>query len=109
MIFRIYLRNASGIQIENDFMAWLGVMRRVNYMLHLNWDLSELEAKSERLVKFMDDKIEEIAKTFPEINIHEYMRSLESDFEEVIFEPLQDLWEDEINRLFDKFDDEDHA
>ncbi len=58
-------RNASEIQIENDFMAWLGVMRRVNYMLHLNWDLSELEAKSERRVRLMDDKIDEIAKTFP--------------------------------------------
>ena len=52
----------------------------------------------------MDDKIEEISKTFPEINIHDYMQSLENDFEEVIFEPLQDLWEDEINRLFDKFE-----
>ncbi len=26
-----------------------------------------------------------------------------------LLQPLQDLWEDEINRLFDKFDDEDHA
>ena len=99
-------RNASGIQIENDFMAWLGIMRRVNYMLKLNWDLSELEAKSQRLLKLMDDKIEEIAKAFPEINIHEYMKQLEEDFDEVIFEPLQDLWEDEINRLFDRFEGE---
>ncbi len=100
-------RNASGIQIENDFMAWLGIMRRVNYILKLNWDLSELEAKSKRLIKLMDDKIEEIAKTFPEINIHEYMQQLDEDFDEVVFEPLQDLWEDEINRLFDRFEDED--
>ncbi len=99
-------RNASGIQIENDFMAWLGIMRRVNYLLKLNLDLSELEAKSERLVKLMDDKIEEISKTFPEINIREYMESLENEFEEVVFEPLQDLWEDEINRLFGKLDSE---
>ena len=100
-------RNASGIQIENDFMAWLGIMRRVNFMLKLNWDLSELEAKSQRLIKLMDDKIEEIAKAFPEINIHEYMQQLDEDFDEVVFEPLQDLWEDEINRLFDHFEDED--
>jgi len=102
-------RNASGIQIENDFMAWLGIMRRVNYMLKLNWDLSELEAKSQRLIKLMDDKIEEIAKAFPEINIHEYIQQLDDDFDEVVFEPLQDLWEDEINRLFDRFEDEDHT
>jgi hypothetical protein len=87
-------------------MAWLGIMRRVNYMLKLNWDLSELETKSQRLLKLMDDKIEEIDKAFPDINIYEHMRQLEEDFDEVVFEPLQDLWEDEINRLFDHFDDE---
>jgi proteasome assembly chaperone (PAC2) family protein len=102
-------RNASGIQIENDFMAWLGIMRRVNYMLKLNWELTDLEAKSERLIKLMDDKIQEIAKTFPEINIHEYMQQLNDSFEEVVFEPLQDFWEDEINRLFDRYDDEDQS
>lgn len=99
-------RNASGIQIENDFMAWLGIMRRVDYMLKLNLDLSDLETKSERLVKLMDAKIEEISKSFPDIDMGEYMQRLEEDFEEVVFEPLQDLWEDEINRLFDKFDEE---
>ena len=102
-------RNASGIQIENDFMAWLGIMRRVKYMLKLDLDLSELEAKSQRLIKLMDDKIEEIAKVFPEINIHEYIQQLEEDFDEVVFEPLQDLWEDEINRLFDQFEDGESA
>jgi hypothetical protein len=55
----------------------------------------------------MDDKIEEIARTFPEINIHQYMQQLDENFEEVVFEPLQDFWEDEINRIFDRFEDED--
>ncbi|MFN2151937.1 MAG: PAC2 family protein [Anaerolineales bacterium] len=98
--------NASGIQIENDFMAWLGIMRRVDYMLKLHLDLSDLEAKSQRLIKLMDAKIEEIAKSFPDINIMEYMQGLEEEYEEVVFEPLQDLWEEEISRLFDKLDEE---
>ena len=105
--FSNFSRNASGIQIENDFSAWLGIMRRVNSLLKLNWDLTELEAKNARLLKLMDDKIEEIARTFPEINIHQYMQQLEENFEEVVFEPLQDLWEDEINRIFDRFEDDD--
>jgi len=99
-------RNASGIQIENDFMAWLGILRRVNYMLNLGWDLTELEAKTARLIKLMDDKIDEIAKTFPDINIHEYLQQVEDAFEETVFEPLQELWEDEINRLFNRLDGE---
>jgi proteasome assembly chaperone (PAC2) family protein len=102
-------RNATGIQIENDFMAWLGIMRRVNYLLKLQVDLTDLEAKSQRLLKLMDAKIEEISKSFPEINIEEYLQRLEEEFEEKVFEPLQDLWEEEINRLFDKLDDEEEA
>ncbi len=102
-------RNATGIQIENDFTAWLGIMRRVNYLLKLNLDLSDLEAKSQRLFKLMDAKIEEIAKSFPDINIEEYMQRLEEEFEEVVFEPLQDLWEEEISRLFDKLDEDDDS
>jgi proteasome assembly chaperone (PAC2) family protein len=104
--FSTMSRNASGIQIENDFMAWLGIMRRVNYLLNLQIDLTDLEAKSQRLLKLMNAKIEEISKSFPEINLEEYIQRLEEEFEETVFEPLQDLWEDEINRLFDKLDDE---
>jgi hypothetical protein len=54
----------------------------------------------------MDTKIEEIAKSFPDVNITEYLQRLEDEFEEVVFEPLQDLWEEEISRLFDKLDEE---
>ena len=97
---------SSGIQIENDFTAWLEIMRRVAYLLHLDIDLSDLEAKSQRLRKLMDAKISEIAKANPELDVEAYLQQLDDDFDEVIFEPLQDLWEEEISRLFEELDEE---
>ncbi len=40
----------NGIRIENDFMAWLGVMRRVNFMLGTRFDLADLERRSRQVV-----------------------------------------------------------
>jgi predicted ATP-grasp superfamily ATP-dependent carboligase len=89
------------IRLENDFMAWLGVMRRVNHMLKLNLDLSDLEKRSEKLIQLMDDKIEELNDLAPQLGIRDYMSRLSETFEETPFYPLDDVWEDELRRLFD--------
>ncbi|MDQ4076518.1 MAG: PAC2 family protein [Chloroflexota bacterium] len=92
------------IRIENDFMAWLGVMRRVNYMLKLEFDLSELEQKSERLVQLVDEKVEELDRLAPELGVRDYMARLSEEFTETPFDPLDAIWEDELRHLFDDFD-----
>jgi proteasome assembly chaperone (PAC2) family protein len=97
----------NAIRIENDFMAWLGVMRRVNHMLKITFDLTELEEKSQRLVETVDEKVEEIERDTPQLDVRDYMRRLSEEFDEKIFNPLDDLWEQEIRRIFDEFDDED--
>jgi proteasome assembly chaperone (PAC2) family protein len=94
------------IRIENDFMAWLGIMQRLNYMLKLDFDLADLEEKSERLVKLVDAKVEELEKSVPQSGIREYLDRLTDQFEEKPFSPLDDVWEDEIRRLFDENDSE---
>jgi proteasome assembly chaperone (PAC2) family protein len=96
--------NINGISIENDFTAWLGIMRRITYMLKLDFDLDELESKSEHLNKLLDDKIDEIENNVPELNIRAYLKKLGEDFEERLFHPLEDYWEEELGRLFDKID-----
>lgn len=95
---------ANTIRIENDFMAWLGVMRRVNYMLKIKFDLSDLERKSKRLVDLVDRKVEELDSVAPEVSVREYMDRLDDEFVETPFDPLEDIWEEEIRRLFDKYD-----
>ena len=89
------------IRIENDFMAWLGVMRRVNHMLKTDFDLTDLEEKSDHLVELVDAKVEELEATTPELSVRDYMERLSEEFTEELFEPLDDVWEEELRRLLD--------
>ena len=89
------------IRIENDFMAWLGVMRRLNHMLKTDFDLTDLEEKSDHLVDVVDAKVEELEATTPELSVRDYMERLSEEFTEELFEPLDDVWEEELRRLLD--------
>ena len=94
------------IRIENDYKAWLAVMKRLNFMLKLDFDYTDLEKKSQELMQIVDNKIDELDKSAPQLGIRDYIRKLSEDYNEMPFEPLDDVWEDEIRRLMDKFEDE---
>jgi proteasome assembly chaperone (PAC2) family protein len=96
----------KAIRVETDYMAWLGVMRRVSHMLKLDFDLLDLEEKSRRLVKLIDAKVEEIEQANPQAGVRDYLKRLSDNFEETLYDPLGEVWEDELRRLMDKFDDE---
>lgn len=92
------------LRIENDFMAWLGVMRRINYMLKTRFDLSDLEQKSARLLQVMDAKVKELDSAAPQLGVREYLARLSEEFTEVTFDPLDEVWEEELRRLLDDSD-----
>lgn len=89
------------IRIENDFMAWLGLMRRVNYMFKTHFDVTDLEQKSRRLVELVEGKVEELDSMAPQLGVREYLARLSEEFTEVSFDPLDSVWEEELRRLFD--------
>ena len=91
----------NAIRLENDFMAWLGVMLRINYMLKTRFDLSELEQRSQQLIRVVDAKVDEMDRSAPQLGIRDYMTQLAADFDEVTFDPLGDVWQEELRRLFD--------
>lgn len=95
----------SSIRIENDYIAWLGIMRRVNHMLQLNIDLSDLEEKSNQLLTIIGKKIDELDSLLPQGGVREYMQRLSEEFEEQTFDPLEDFWEDEISKILGKYDE----
>jgi hypothetical protein len=97
-------RIGNTIRIENDFMAWLGVLRRVNYMVNAGIDLTDLEKKSEHLIRLLEEKIENLASSAPELGVREYFKRLSDEFIELPFNPLDEIWEDELRRLLDDFD-----
>lgn len=101
--FSTVAQAGSSIRLENDHMAWLDVMRRVNYMLKLDFDLSDLVTRSERLVAILDDKVEELDSKSPEIGVREYMAQLSAQYTEQSFEPLDDdVWSQALDLLFDE-------
>jgi proteasome assembly chaperone (PAC2) family protein len=89
------------IRIENDYMAWYSVMRRVNYMLGTDFDLSDLQKRSSRMVELIDAKIEELDSLVPQLEVRDYMDRLAEEFTEVHFDPLDEVWEEEFRKLFD--------
>ena len=101
------LASAEGIRIENDFVAWYGVMRRINYMLKTRFDLSDLERRSKQVVQLMASKIAELDRSMPELGLQDYLDEMSQEFTEVTFSPLGDVWEDALERLLD--DDEEDA
>jgi len=96
----------SAIRLENDYMAWLGVMRRVDFMLKLHLDLTDLEKRSKHLVEMMDAKVDEIENEAPQLGLREKLKEITANFKETPFIPLDDVWEDQLRHLLDKFDDE---
>jgi hypothetical protein len=77
-------------------------------MLHLDLDLSDLEEKSVNLVEVFDSKIEELEGEAPQLGVKDYINRLSDEFTETSFTPLDDVWEQELKRLFGQSDpDED--
>jgi proteasome assembly chaperone (PAC2) family protein len=102
--FSSMIKTESVIRIENDFTAWLNVMRRVNFMLKIELDLNDLEQRSTRLMEVMDNKINELDEASPQLGLRDYLRRLSDDFTERPFNPLDEVWEEEFKRLFGKLD-----
>jgi proteasome assembly chaperone (PAC2) family protein len=90
------------MRLENDYMAWFGVMRRVNHFLKIRFDLTDLEDKSEQMVSILDTKIDELDRHSPEAGLRSYFDTLSEAFEEETFDPLDSVWENEIKRLLDE-------
>lgn len=91
----------QGLRIENDFKAWLDILRRLRAMMGLDLDLSELEEQSIELVDMMDAKIEEMADELPELEIRTYFDQIADEYEERPFFELGEVWEEELRDLFD--------
>jgi proteasome assembly chaperone (PAC2) family protein len=88
------------LMIEQDRKAWYDVMRRVNHMLKLGFDLSDLERASRQLIQTFDAKIDDLEKAIPQVNVREHLSRLTADFVEPSFMPLDDVWKKGLGDLF---------
>lgn len=104
--FSLVSQAGNTIRIENDFTAWLGIVRRINYLFKLSFDLLDLEGKSRHLVELVRAKIDELELEAPQLGVREYLRKLSEEFHETVFNPLDDVWDEELKRLLNKLDDD---
>lgn len=95
------------VRIENDFTAWLGIMQRINYMVKLNFDVSDLEEKSQHLIELIDAKVEEFDTAAPQVGVRDYFKKLSESFTETPFSPYEDVWEEKLRQILDKLDTSD--
>ncbi len=103
--FSLVSQSGNTIRIENDFAAWLGIMRRINYMMGLGFDLLDLENKSQHLINLVRTKVDELEAAAPQLGVLEYLRKLSEEYHETPFNPLDPLWDEELKRLLNKLDD----
>lgn len=96
----------QGISIEQDYKAWYDVLRRLSHMFGLRLDLSDLQANSSELIASMDAKMEELEQQLSQFNIRDYMDRLDSEFTELNFMPLTDVWAEGLRGLFGEADEE---
>jgi len=89
------------VTMGEDFKAWYDLMRRLDHMFKLDMDLSDLERRSDDLTSEWDSKIDELARTMPQLGVRHYMKRVNEDFTEVSFVPLSEVWEEELGHLLD--------
>jgi proteasome assembly chaperone (PAC2) family protein len=86
--------------IEQDHKAWYDVMRRVNHMLKLGLDLSDLERASRKLIQSFDTKIDDLEKAMPQVRVRESINKMTATFAEPAFMPLDEVWKKGLGDLF---------
>jgi proteasome assembly chaperone (PAC2) family protein len=94
------------VQVERmamaeDVKAWYDLMSRLSFMFELDVDLSDLERRSEELISEWDMKISDLDEGMPQLDVKAYMEKVNSDFTEVTFVPLSDVWEEELGSVLD--------
>ena len=97
----------QGVRVESDFKAWYDIMHRLNHMFNMDIDLDDLARQGDTLLESMDEKIDELEKELPQVNIREHIANITQDFEEATFMPLGDVWEEGLGDLLEGLDEED--
>jgi predicted ATP-grasp superfamily ATP-dependent carboligase len=93
----------QSVSIGEDYRAWYELMLRIKHMFQLNLDLSDLEELSQALVSDWHDKIDQLSRAMPQLEVGAYMAEVYDEFTERPFVALSDVWEDELRDLLDDF------
>jgi proteasome assembly chaperone (PAC2) family protein len=87
--------------MDEDFVAWHGLMRRLNRLLGLTLDLSDLASRGEALTSAWNDQIDELSTSLPRLRVHEYLERVEDEFDAEGSDDDDDLWAAALRDIVD--------
>jgi hypothetical protein len=93
----------QSVAVGEDYKAWYDLMVRLKHMFGLDLDLSDLDELSQALISDWHDKIDQLARAMPQLDVGAYMEEVYEEFTERSFVALSDVWEDELRDLLDDF------
>ena len=98
--FSSLVEGHQSLRVERDFKAWYDIMRRLNHMFGLALDLGELEEQSEALLSSLRERINELDRDIPQVDLHHFIDKMAEDYAERPFVPLGDVWEQGLRDIF---------
>ena len=91
---------AQVMSMEEDYKAWYDLMRRICYMSGFGFDLSDLSQRADAMKAAWEAQIEQL-EIVSELDVGDYLETVDQDFTERTFEPLSRAWEDALGDLFE--------
>ncbi|MEM7801190.1 MAG: PAC2 family protein, partial [Chloroflexota bacterium] len=95
-------QNPQGLRVEHDYKAWYDILVRLEHMFKFGFNLNELHQESQNLIDMLDGKVAELEQELPQLNLRDYFASLDAEFTERSFFPLDDVWSSGLDDLFDE-------
>lgn len=90
------------IAINEDFKAWYDLVDRLNRILDLELDLTDLAELSEDLIGGWAEKMSQLEQTVPQLDVQDYMEKINADFARESSAHLDDVWGEALQDLFDE-------
>jgi len=89
------------IAMAEDPKAWYDIMRRLDHMLRLELNLSDLAERSEKSMSEWTLKMEHLAEAMPDLKVGEYLEKISEDFTENRYMPYSDIWEEALGDMLE--------
>lgn len=90
------------IAINEDFKAWYDIVERLNRILDLELELTDLARLSEDLIGGWAEKMSQLEQAVPQLDVQSYMEKIDADFTEESSARLDDVWGEALQDLFDE-------
>jgi proteasome assembly chaperone (PAC2) family protein len=95
--FSQVVEELQGLGLETDLRAWYELLLRLNRMMGLRLDLTELERQGGEITSTMEAQVNELARKHPQIR--EYMEKIDQEFTGTPYNPLADVWEQALGDI----------